>query len=68
MLSLSGGIIGLIVATVGTFGARFFMPAIVTPSAVLLAVGFSVAVGIIFGVTPAIRAAKLEPIEALRHE
>lgn len=68
VLSLSGGIIGLMVATAGTFGARLFMPAIVTPSAVLLAVGFSVAVGIIFGVTPAIRAAKLEPIEALRHE
>jgi len=68
VLSLLGGIIGLIIATLLSLAARIFIPATVTPSAVFLAIGFSVLVGTVFGVFPAYRASKLQPIEALRSE
>lgn len=68
VLSVAGGTIGLFLAFLGTLAANFFIPATITPAAVILAFGFSVLVGIIFGVAPAIRASKLQPIVALRHE
>jgi putative ABC transport system permease protein len=44
------------------------MPTIVTPESIVLAVGVSGAVGVLFGIYPALRAADLDPIVALRHE
>lgn len=68
ILSLVGGIIGILLGTVGSFALRPFIQTSVTPWSVALASGFSALIGIIFGVAPAIRAARLDPIEALRYE
>jgi len=68
MLSIIGGLIGLVIAYLGSLALQPYFPAKVTMEAVVLAFGVSTAVGLIFGVAPAKRAAKLSPIEALRYE
>lgn len=68
MLSIIGGLIGLVIAYLGSLALQPYFPAKVTMKAVVLAFGVSTAVGLIFGVAPAKRAAKLSPIEALRYE
>ncbi len=70
ILCLIGGIIGLLLGVAGAAFVSFIMnvPLTVEPSTILLAVGFSSAIGIIFGVYPARRAAKMPPIEALRRD
>lgn len=70
-LSLIGGAIGILIGWAGSLslGAAWkSLPTQVTPVAVAVAFVFSLAVGIFSGAYPAYRAAKLDPIEALRHE
>ena len=70
ILSALGGIIGILSGSglVILGGSLFGIKAIVKPGVVILAVGFSAAVGIFFGIYPASKAAKKDPIEALRYE
>jgi putative ABC transport system permease protein len=72
VLSVAGGLIGV---GLGILGAQVITPllgssskALVTPSSVVLALGVSLAIGIFFGFYPANRAARLNPIDALRYE
>lgn len=70
IITLLGGLIGIILGALGACGicALLGFKAKVTLGTVLMASVFSSAVGIFFGIYPARRAAKLSPIEALRHE
>lgn len=76
-LCLVGGLVGLIVGYLGALGVAgligIFMPdmavkPIVTPGIALTAFGVSAFIGILFGWGPARRAAKLDPVESLRHQ
>ncbi len=70
MLCLVGGAIGIILGTVmGYIGSDLLgAPNLPSIGSIALAVGFSLAVGIFFGYYPAGKAAKMDPIEALRYE
>ena len=70
ILSACGGIIGVIlgVGIVSLGGLILKMPVVIKPGIVLLAVSFSAVVGIFFGLYPASKAAKADPIDALRYE
>jgi len=68
ILSGIGGIIGILLGSLGTMAINNFFPAKVTIGSITLAFGVSFLVGIIFGVAPARKASKLSPIEALRYE
>ncbi|MCR9135554.1 MAG: ABC transporter permease [Alphaproteobacteria bacterium] len=70
ILSLFGGLIGIVVGLgIGLAGANMLsIPFNPDPGIILMAFGFSAAVGVIFGFFPARRAARLNPIDALRHE
>ncbi|HEY7190797.1 MAG TPA: ABC transporter permease [Vicinamibacterales bacterium] len=69
-LSSFGGLTGIVVAILGSLGlARLLsVPFVFDPGIVMLALLFSAVVGIVFGYFPARKAARLDPIEALRHE
>ena len=70
LLSGSGGMLGIVLGVGLPFLVSYFtkMRTVVTPWSLLLAFTISAAVGIVFGLYPAQRAANLDPIEALRHE
>jgi len=73
ILCVMGGLIGLVLGQVTTLGMAsipdFPLKNPEIPSwAIVLAFGFSAGVGLVFGMGPAIKASRLDPIEALRHE
>ncbi|MEW6746295.1 MAG: ABC transporter permease [Planctomycetota bacterium] len=70
VLSGSGGLLGVAVGTGIPFLVTYFakMRTIITPASLVMALGISAMIGIVFGLYPAIRAANMDPVEALRHE
>jgi putative ABC transport system permease protein len=70
LVSFFGGIIGLFVGKLFTNGISLLTrnPAVVTPSTIINALIFAAGTGLIFGMYPAIRASRLNPIDALRVE
>lgn len=69
-LSLTGGLVGILLGVVLSLGASYFTqwPMSLSLPAILVAFGFSALIGVIFGVYPAMKAARLDPIEALKAE
>ncbi len=69
-LSITGGVIGILLGAgiAGVVTMLGLITAQVTLSSVMLSFGFSVAIGLFFGIYPAYRAANLHPMEALRSE
>ena len=74
VLCVIGGLVGLVLA-IGTVAVLANIPSLsalenteISKFAVFLAIGFSALVGVVFGMGPAIKASRLNPIDALRHE
>ncbi len=63
-----GGVLGIIIGWLIALAIRLFLPSYVPPAAPIIGLGVSVAIGLIFGLWPAIKAARLNPIDALRYE
>ena len=69
-LSVVGGLLGTILGFVVALLVAAFspLPAAIQPWSIVLGIGMTAGVGLIFGIYPANRAARLDPIEALRRE
>ena len=70
VLSITGGILGILFAVAVSFILRKFadFTTAITLTPIILSLSFSTLIGLIFGIVPAMRAAKLNPIESLRFE
>jgi len=70
VLSTAGGVIGCLVGFVAVPLASVWTgwPGMITPGAVVVSLAVSWLVGVTFGIAPAFRAARLDPVECLRHE
>jgi putative ABC transport system permease protein len=70
LLTFLGGVLGISLGSLIPFLVTRFgqMPTVITGTSLILAFGISGAVGVIFGIYPAYRAAHMDPIESLRHE
>jgi putative ABC transport system permease protein len=70
VLSSSGGLFGIVLGLAACLGLKGVLqvPFILNPGIVVVSFLFSAAVGVVFGYFPALKAARLDPIEALRHE
>jgi len=68
VLSVLGGILGIGFAYLLSWVLEGFISSIITATPIILALSFSTAIGLIFGILPAMRAARLNPIDSLRYE
>jgi putative ABC transport system permease protein len=68
LLSVLGGTLGILLGTGGALALSSIVPTTITPWAVAMAFFFSAGVGVFFGVYPAWKASRLDPIDALRYE
>lgn len=70
VICIIGGAIGIVIGCLGGMAAANYVGASATPSlrSILISLGFSMAIGVFFGYHPANKAAKLNPIDALRYE
>jgi putative ABC transport system permease protein len=70
VLSAVGGFIGILVGIAFPWAITRLsnLPTVIPLYAIVLSLGISMAIGLVFGLYPAVRAANLDPIEALRHE
>ena len=70
VLSIAGGFLGIIFAVLLTGALNNFttLTSVITAFPIFLSMSFSTIIGLVFGIFPAMRAARLNPIESLRHE
>ena len=71
ILSGGGGLVGIFIGVAVPYSIRFFTTAIrieIPPEAIILGLGVTLIVGLTFGMIPALRASRMNPVEALRYE